>query len=91
MRFITLEQGPHDPIILLHASRAQKRHKELEADKTFSICAIFAIYALLGGVKMIAEKMTQWKKWISRDVKLVTCRREVITSPPPTGVPARQP
>ena len=31
------------------------------------------------------------EKWISRDVKLVTCRREVITSPPPTGVPARQP
>ena len=44
--FFTLEQGPHDPIILLHAIRAQKRHKELEADKTFSICAIFAIYAI---------------------------------------------
>ena len=26
------------------------------------------------------------EKWISRDVKLVTCRREVITSPDPTGV-----
>ena len=47
MRFITLEQGPHDPIISLHVSRAQKRHKELEADKTFSICAIFAIHVLL--------------------------------------------
>ena len=55
MRFITLEQGPHDPIISLHVSRAQKRHKELEADKTFSICAIFAIYALLWGVKMIPD------------------------------------
>ena len=45
--FYYFRTGPHDPIILLHASRAQKRHKELEADKTFSICAIFAIYALL--------------------------------------------
>ena len=41
MRFITLEQGPHDPIILLHASRAQRRHKELEADKTFSYLCYF--------------------------------------------------
>ena len=37
-------------------------------------------------VVMIAKKMMQRKKWISRDVKLVTCRREVITSPSPTGV-----
>ena len=40
---------------------------------------------------MIAEKMMQRKKWMSRDVKLVTCRREVITSSSPTGLLASQP
>ena len=32
MRFITLEQGPHDPIILLHGRLTQKGNKNQASD-----------------------------------------------------------